>query len=102
MVYHGKQWYTMVRRNCTMVQITCTMVNCGIPWYVTMAHPCATMVQRTCIMVHYDIPWYVLAQPEYNLLETWHAMEYDGTSSYHHGTNFLHHGMLWFTMVQPS
>ena len=28
-------------------------------------------------------------------------MEYDGTSSYHHGTNFLHHGMLWFTMVQP-
>ena len=27
MVYHGKQWYTMVRCNCTMVQITCTMVN---------------------------------------------------------------------------
>ena len=52
-------------------------------------------------MVHYDIPWYILAQPEYNLLVTWHAMEYDGTFSYYHGTKFLHHGILWFTMVHP-
>ena len=67
----------------------------------TMAHPCATMVHRTCTMVHYDIPWYILAQPQYNLLVTWHAMEYDGTFSYYHGTKFLHHGILWFTMVHP-
>ena len=67
----------------------------------TMAHPCATMVHRTCTMVHYDIPWYNLAQPQYNLLVTWHAMEYDGTFSYYHGTKFLHHGILWFTMVHP-
>ena len=65
----------------------------------TMAHPCATMVHRTCTMVHYDIPWYILAQPQYNLLVTWHAMEYDGTFSYYHGTKFLHRGILWFTMV---
>ena len=105
MVYHGKQWYTMVWCNNTIVQITCTMVDYGIPWYVLTvpwAHPCAIMVQRTCTMVHYDIPWYILAQPQYNLLVTWHAMEYNlRTSSYYHSTNFLHHGMLWFTMVQP-
>ena len=82
-LYHGRLWYTMVHFNCTM------------------AHPCATMVQRTCTMVHYDIPWYILAQPQYNLLVTWHAMEYDGTFSYYHGTKFLHHGILWFTMVHP-
>ena len=42
MAYHCKQWYTMVRCKCTMVQTTSTMVNCGIPWYnfsCTMAHP---------------------------------------------------------------
>ena len=109
-VYHGKQWYTMVWCKCSMVQITCTMVNRGIPWYnfsCTMAHPYGTMVQRTCTMVHYgipwyivSIPWYILAQLKYNLLVPWYAMEYDGTSSYHHSTNFLHCGMLWFTMVQ--
>ena len=65
-----------------------------------MAHPCATMVHRTCTMVHYEIPWYILAQPQYNLLLTWHAMAYDGTFSWYkiltpryimvyHGTSFI-------------
>ena len=104
MVYHGKQWYTMAWCNCTMVQIN---LYHGRLWYTmvhfncTMAHPCVAMVHRTCTMVHYDILWYILAQPQYNLHVTWHAMEYDGTFSYYHGTKFLHHSILWFTMVHP-
>ena len=52
----------------------------------TTVHPCTTTVQFT----------------QHNLkVVAWYAMEYDGTSSYHHGTNILHPGMLWFAMVQP-
>ena len=83
MVYHGKQWYTVV--------------NCGIPWYnfsCTMAHPCATMVQRTCTMVHpcttkvqftctmacYGIRWYIFLPPQYKFLTPWYVMVYHGTT----------------------
>ena len=38
MVYHGKQWYTMVQCNCTMVDY-------GIPWYIL------------------TVPWHILVQP---------------------------------------
>ena len=105
MVYHGKQWYTMVQCNCTMVQITCTMVDYGIPWYILtvpwhiLVQPWFTELVPWCIMTYHGTTLHKV--PQYNLLVTWHAMEYDGTFSYYHGTKFLHHGILWFTMVHP-
>ena len=51
MVYHGKQWYTMVQITCTMVHCIHAMVH-SILYHgmllCTMVQPCATMVH----------PWY--------------------------------------------
>ena len=71
MVYHGKQWYTMVRCNCTMVQITCTMVDYGIPWYIL------------------TVSWHILMQPWFTELEPWCIMRYHGTSLHNHSTIYL-------------
>ena len=71
MVYHGKQWYTMVRCNCTMVQITCTMVDYGIPWYIL------------------TVPWHILVQPWFTELVPWCIMIYHGTSLHNHSTIYL-------------
>ena len=59
MVYHDKQWYTMLH-------ITCTMVHC----IHTIVHPCTTMVPLSYTMGCYGVPWY-------NLVQLW----------YIHGTN---------------
>ena len=71
MVYHNKQWYTMV-------DITCTMVH----FIHTMVHPCTTIVQLPYTMGCYDVPWY-------NLVQLW----------YIHGTNNIVHGMLSLTKI---
>ena len=71
MVYHGKQWYTMVRCNCTMVQITCTMVDYGIPWYIL------------------TVPWHILVQPWFTELVPWCIMIYHGTSLHNQSTIYL-------------
>ena len=71
MVYHGNQWYTMVRCNCTMVQITCTMVDYGIPWYIL------------------TVPWHILVQPWFTELVPWCIMIYHGTSLHNHSTIYL-------------
>ena len=64
MVYHGKQWYTMV-------QITCTMVDYGIPWYIL------------------TVPWHILVQPWFTELVPWCIMIYHGTTLHNHSTIYL-------------
>ena len=78
MVYHSKQWYTMVHCKRTVVNPCVTMVQA---WHTKMVHPFVTI-------------WN-------NLLVQWDVMVYHRTSLYHHGTNILYHGILQCTMVQP-
>ena len=108
MVYHGKQWYTMVQCDRTMVHPCATMVYCKR----TMVHPCVTMVQAWYKKL---VPWYIMVyhgtlylyhstsicNHMEQFLVQWYIMVYHRTSLYHHGTNILYHGMLQCTIVQP-
>ena len=118
MVNCGIPWYnfscTVAHPCATMVQRTYTMVHYGIPWYIVSIPWYIVSIPWYTV----SILWYLLAQPKYNLREQatsppalsplwvppylfppghfplwnllvpWHAVEYDGTSSYHHSTNF--------------
>ena len=108
--YHGtamvQPWYTTVNSGIPgtngstvvyngtvvyMVQITCTMVDYGIPWYIL------------------TVPWNILVHPWFTELVPWCIMIYHGATLHNHSTIYLQHGMLWnmivhfrTTMVQNS
>ena len=124
MVYHGKQWYTMVLCDCTMVHPCATMVYCTrtmvhpcvtmvqawykklIPWYIMVYHGtlylyhstsiCNHMEQFTCTMVYYGIPSYIFIPPWYKYLITWYATVYYSTTLCYYGTSMA---KITYTMV---
>ena len=127
MVYHGKQWYTMVLCDRTMVHPCATMVYCKrtmvhpcvtmvqawykklVPWYIMVYHGtlylyhsasiCNHMEQFTCTMVYYGIPSYIFIPPWYKYLIPWYATVYHITTLCYYGTSMA---QITYTMVSVS